>query len=72
MCKSQKVGPYLYVSHRIENVYVSQKILIHQFLPRGSDKGGWQWCAMVFIGARRITSKEMTSKPGLKHAKTEL
>ena len=40
VCKSQKVCPYVCVSHKIENVCVSHKILIHQVLPRGSDREG--------------------------------
>ena len=55
VCKSQKVCPYLCVSHKIENVCVSHKILINQVLPRGSDRGGWQRSVMVLIGARQIT-----------------
>ena len=47
-CKSQKVCPYFCVSHKIENVCVSHKILIVVH-PRGSDGGGWQWSAMVLL-----------------------
>ena len=69
VCKSQNVCPYVYVSHKEANVCVSHKILIHQVLPRGLDKEGWQWSAMVLFGAWRITCKEITSKPGLKQLK---
>ena len=64
VCKSQsrkcvcmwlKVCPYLWVTHKIENVYVSHKIQKHQVLPRGSDRGGWKWSAMVLMGAWQIT-----------------
>ena len=55
VCKSQKVCLYFCVCHKIENVCVSHKILIHQVLPRGSDRGEWQWSAMVFISVWRIT-----------------
>ena len=51
VCKSQNVCPYVRVSHKIENVCVSHKILIHKVLPRGSDREGWQCSAMVLIGA---------------------
>ena len=54
VCKSQKCCPYVCVSHKIENVCVSHEILINQVLPRRSDRGGWQWSAMVLIGAWRI------------------
>ena len=49
VCRSQKVCPYVCVSQKIEKVCVSHKILIHQVLPWGSDRGGWQWSAMVFL-----------------------
>ena len=55
MCKS-----------KIEIVCVSHKKLLHQGFHRGSDRGGWQWSAMVLIAAWRVTCYEMTSKPGLK------
>ena len=55
VCRSQNVFPYVCVSHKIENAGVSHKMLIHQVLPRVSDREGWQWSAMVLIGAWRIT-----------------
>ena len=69
VCKSHKVCPNVCVSHKIENVWVSHKILVHQVLSIGSGRGRWQWSAMVIIGAWRITCKEMTSIPGLKQLK---
>ena len=55
VCKSQNVRPNVCVSHKIENLYLSHKILIHQVLPRESDIEGWQWSAIVRIGACQIT-----------------
>ena len=51
VCKSQNVCLNVCVSHKIENVCVSHKIVIHKALPREADKGGWQWSAIVLIGA---------------------
>ena len=67
VCKSHQVCPCVCKSQK--NVCVSHKIHKNQVLPRGSGRGGWQWSAMVLIGASRITCKEMTSKTGLKQPK---
>ena len=48
--KSQNICPYVCVSHKIANVCVSYKKSIDQVLPRGADRGGRQWSAMVSGG----------------------
>ena len=51
VCRSQNFCLNFCVNPKIENVCVSHKIVIHEILPRETDRGGWQWSDIALIGA---------------------